>query len=483
MEGTSDFSEEDALPTRSGESPTHTGIGSSPSADTFSPNLPEARTAVSSRVARGESVTSPCEEDEEEEEDNDDDVDENETSSTSLSETSGRKLMGRKKSSLRFITQRKKRNATFRKRKRGLMKKGFELSKLTSAEVLVMVAWDDGVFSYGTKKLRRLLTAPLGKEMVRCCLNAPLPETAETTDTDEDVWTGECIEKIVLSPDMQNNRNGPTPPLSTLTASSQATDPVFRHPPSGALRDAMAAAGKTPPAHPALYGASPHMFRPDLASRADLYRAAQLQGNPNVNMASSMPPTTRPDARNTFSPCHAIPQAPSPQIPVMKQEQGVAPLAPKQSMQQPGLSPFVPEFQAPLNMSPGASKDLMAHQINQYLAAEGRAGYLRSMQQAPDLGLMSDLPGFAGAASVVAPGNGHGSIASRGSSSSCSSTGSVVASADLTQSAFLSMQSRSGVVSGACPDDFYQRADAIPPLPNWYNSCDPGNWNPSPTFL
>ncbi|XP_065193716.1 uncharacterized protein LOC135824898 isoform X2 [Sycon ciliatum] len=442
MEGTSDFSEEDALPTRSGESPTHTGIGSSPSADTFSPNLPEARTAVSSRVARGESVTSPCEEDEEEEEDNDDDVDENETSSTSLSETSGRKLMGRKKSSLRFITQRKKRNATFRKRKRGLMKKGFELSKLTSAEVLVMVAWDDGVFSYGTKKLRRLLTAPLGKEMVRCCLNAPLPETAETTDTDEDVWTGECIEKIVLSPDMQNNRNGPTPPLSTLTASSQATDPVFRHPPSGALRDAMAAAGKTPPAHPALYGASPHMFRPDLASRADLYRAAQLQGNPNVNMASSMPPTTRPDARNTFSPCHAIPQAPSPQIPVMKQEQGVAPLAPKQSMQQPGLSPF-----------------------------------------APDLGLMSDLPGFAGAASVVAPGNGHGSIASRGSSSSCSSTGSVVASADLTQSAFLSMQSRSGVVSGACPDDFYQRADAIPPLPNWYNSCDPGNWNPSPTFL
>ncbi|XP_065194058.1 uncharacterized protein LOC135825246 [Sycon ciliatum] len=131
--------------------------------------------------------------------------------STSLSESSEsslNKLTRPKKSSLRFITQRKKRNATFRKRKGGLMKKGFELSKLTSAEVLVMVSTDDGLFSFGTRRLRRLLTAPLGKEIVKTCLHTPLSDTSETANSDKDVWTGDCIERVNLSTEAQNIDNG-----------------------------------------------------------------------------------------------------------------------------------------------------------------------------------------------------------------------------------------------------------------------------------
>ncbi|XP_065181145.1 serum response factor-like [Sycon ciliatum] len=98
------------------------------------------------------------------------------------SETAG----DRKKVGIEYIQQRQKRTSAFRKRKSGLMKKGYELGKLTGAEVLVVVVREGMMFSYGTPKLRCLLQIPSGKELLRQCVQSPLSATDNADGSDGD---------------------------------------------------------------------------------------------------------------------------------------------------------------------------------------------------------------------------------------------------------------------------------------------------------
>eukprot|EP00117_Sycon_ciliatum_P049614 scpid89580/ scgid35138/ Serum response factor len=107
------------------------------------------------------------------------DIDQHSCSSSSKSFSSKKKTRGRVKIGIKLIDQKQKRSATFHKRKSGLMKKGFELSVLTGAEVLVLAAWGDSVFSYSTKKLQRVLTSQTGQELIHHCLKTPVDDVAE----------------------------------------------------------------------------------------------------------------------------------------------------------------------------------------------------------------------------------------------------------------------------------------------------------------
>jgi hypothetical protein len=72
---------------------------------------------------------------------------------------------------IEFLQDRSKRRTTFSKRKQGLMKKAYDLSVLTGAEILVLVAPrpEDSshyLYSFSTQKLRPIITSPKGQAIV-----------------------------------------------------------------------------------------------------------------------------------------------------------------------------------------------------------------------------------------------------------------------------------------------------------------------------
>jgi len=81
---------------------------------------------------------------------------------------------GRRRIDIKFIENKSRRQVTFSRRKRGLMKKAYELTTLTGTQALVLIASETGhVYTFATPKLQPVVTLREGKELIQSCLNAP----------------------------------------------------------------------------------------------------------------------------------------------------------------------------------------------------------------------------------------------------------------------------------------------------------------------
>ena len=77
---------------------------------------------------------------------------------------------GKQKIKLEYISKKSKRSVTFSKRKKGIMKKAFELATLTNAEISIVIANENGnVYTYVTNKFKSLVSKQ--EEMIKECLN------------------------------------------------------------------------------------------------------------------------------------------------------------------------------------------------------------------------------------------------------------------------------------------------------------------------
>lgn len=82
------------------------------------------------------------------------------------------KSHGKKKIKLEYISGKNKRSVCFSKRKRGIMKKAYELNVLTGTEILLLVASESGhVFTFATEKLKPIITEH--EDIIQNCLNRP----------------------------------------------------------------------------------------------------------------------------------------------------------------------------------------------------------------------------------------------------------------------------------------------------------------------
>lgn len=80
----------------------------------------------------------------------------------------------RRKVEISFIENKSRRQITFSKRKRGIMKKSFELSTLTGAPTLCIIASETGhVYTFMTPGFDQLVNNPAGRKLIQSCLNAP----------------------------------------------------------------------------------------------------------------------------------------------------------------------------------------------------------------------------------------------------------------------------------------------------------------------
>lgn len=90
---------------------------------------------------------------------------------------------GRRRRGVSFIDNKHRRHVTFSKRKKGLMKKAYELTTLTEAEVLVVVASETGqVYTFATRKLRPVIATEEGKAIIQAYLNAPPDDGGDRPD-------------------------------------------------------------------------------------------------------------------------------------------------------------------------------------------------------------------------------------------------------------------------------------------------------------
>lgn len=100
----------------------------------------------------------------------DDDTDDNaDTPGTPGTTTSS----SRKKKPIKYIQNRTRRHVTFAKRRHGIMKKAYELSVLTGANILLLIeSHNTGlVYTFTTPRLEPVVTGEEGKSLVRRCLN------------------------------------------------------------------------------------------------------------------------------------------------------------------------------------------------------------------------------------------------------------------------------------------------------------------------
>ena len=92
----------------------------------------------------------------------------------------GKKTRGKQKIETQHIRDKNKRYTTFYKRKEGLLKKAVELAKLTSAEVLVLVASETRhVYSYATPTFRPIADSQWGYSLTEDCLDSETPASDE----------------------------------------------------------------------------------------------------------------------------------------------------------------------------------------------------------------------------------------------------------------------------------------------------------------
>ena len=83
---------------------------------------------------------------------------------------------GRRKIEIEYIEDKIRRHITFSKRKAGISKKAYELSRLTGAQVLLLISSERGqIYSFATPKLQPILVNEGSKFLIEQCLNAPDP--------------------------------------------------------------------------------------------------------------------------------------------------------------------------------------------------------------------------------------------------------------------------------------------------------------------
>lgn len=74
---------------------------------------------------------------------------------------------------IKYIENKTRRHVTFAKRKHGIMKKAYELSVLTGANVLLLILSRSGlVYTFTTPKLESIVRDEDGKMLIRACLNS-----------------------------------------------------------------------------------------------------------------------------------------------------------------------------------------------------------------------------------------------------------------------------------------------------------------------
>ncbi|CAR28299.1 hypothetical protein ZYGR_0R00330 [Zygosaccharomyces rouxii] len=83
----------------------------------------------------------------------------------------------KRKYPIKYIENRTRRHVTFAKRRHGIMKKAYELSVLTGANVLLLILSNNGlVYTFTTPKLEPVVREREGKELVWKCLDGrPTP--------------------------------------------------------------------------------------------------------------------------------------------------------------------------------------------------------------------------------------------------------------------------------------------------------------------
>lgn len=108
-----------------------------------------------------------------------------EVNNESESEDDSRANKGRKKIKMEFIKDKGRRGVTFSKRKKGIMKKAYELNVLTKCEILLVVASETGhVYTFATPKLQPIIKQH--ENLIQQYLNTPyLNEVNRIYDTTE----------------------------------------------------------------------------------------------------------------------------------------------------------------------------------------------------------------------------------------------------------------------------------------------------------
>ncbi|KAF7691500.1 Serum response factor like protein B [Cucumispora dikerogammari] len=88
---------------------------------------------------------------------------------------------GRRKINIEYLKKRDRRSITFSKRKKGIMKKAYELSVLTGSEVLLILGNEVGqVYTFATPKLRPILHEE--SDFIRRCLYGASSEAQHPKD-------------------------------------------------------------------------------------------------------------------------------------------------------------------------------------------------------------------------------------------------------------------------------------------------------------
>lgn len=78
----------------------------------------------------------------------------------------------KRKYPIKYIENKTRRQVTFAKRRNGIMKKAYELSVLTGANVLLLIFSSNGlVYTFTTPKLEPFVREREGKELVWKCIN------------------------------------------------------------------------------------------------------------------------------------------------------------------------------------------------------------------------------------------------------------------------------------------------------------------------
>ena len=101
---------------------------------------------------------------------------------TKTKDSSDTSTVTRRKQPIRYIENKTRRHVTFSKRRHGIMKKAYELSVLTGANILLLILANSGlVYTFTTPKLEPVVREDEGKSLIRACINAS--DTPDATDT------------------------------------------------------------------------------------------------------------------------------------------------------------------------------------------------------------------------------------------------------------------------------------------------------------
>ncbi|GMM58178.1 Arg80 protein [Maudiozyma humilis] len=128
--------------------------------------------AASPLVSQPEPAGRPGEGEGEEAEEANDDADDNDNENEEEEFDEAEAERARRKQPIKYIQNRTRRHVTFAKRRHGIMKKAYELSVLTGANILLLIQPQNTglVYTFSTPRLEPVITGEEGKGLVRRCL-------------------------------------------------------------------------------------------------------------------------------------------------------------------------------------------------------------------------------------------------------------------------------------------------------------------------